>query len=392
MSSLEGTPLETNNLLVRRYFHPLHSAVVLGLIALLLPPGWLSARSWEWGIRWLYILILSFLISSLLTPVSIYLAFRLGVLDIPDYRKTHRMPVPRLGGLAVFSALLLTVGRNFQFSTEISGLMIAASLIFVTGFIDDARGLSARVRLIVQVLASLILVGFGVRITFIPAIPGEAILETLITVVWMVGLTNAFNFLDGIDGLAAGMGAVCALLFLSIAWPLRQGYVSYFTVALAGGCLGFLPFNWRPARIYLGDGGSTFIGFTLAGLAIMGSWANNNFLVALSTPLLILSIPIFDMIYTTVSRVHGGKVHNVREWLEYVGRDHFHHRLMNLGMNEKQTVGFILMVNLCLGLASLTVRYTANLLGAALLLSQAFLIFIIITSLMILGRRTPPAT
>ncbi len=367
---------------------PAYWFVVLGLLALLLPPGWLSARSWEWGARWLYILLLAFLLCSLLTPLCIPLAFRLKILDMPAARKMHHEPIPRLGGLAVFLSVLIAVGRNFQFSRELAVLMAAAGLIFATGLVDDARGLSARVRLLSQVAASLLLVFSGIRITFVPHIPGELFLEALITVVWMVGITNAINFLDGIDGLAAGMGTLCALLFLSISWPTRQGYVSYFTVALAGACLGFLPYNWRPARIFLGDAGSTFIGFILAGLAVMGSWADQYPLVALSTPLLILSIPIFDMIYTTVSRVRNGQVHNVKEWLEYVGKDHFHHRLMKLGMTEKQAVGFILLVNLCLGLASITIRYAADPLGAGLLLFQAFLIFLIITALMLLGRQT----
>jgi UDP-GlcNAc:undecaprenyl-phosphate GlcNAc-1-phosphate transferase len=374
---------------MRDYFRPLHLVVVCVLIGLLLPPGWLSARSWEWGLRWLYILVLSFLLSSLITPLSIYLAYKIGILDIPDKRKMHAVPIPRLGGFGVFMAVVLTIGRNFQFSQELTGLMVAGSLIYGVGVLDDTLGLSARFRLAAQLAAALIVVAFGIRITFIPHIPGEIFWEALITVIWMVGITNAINFLDGIDGLASGMGALCALLFLSIAWPSRQGHVSFFTVALAGGCLGFLPYNWRPARIFLGDAGSTFIGFTLAGLAIMGSWgADHNPLVALTTPLLVLSIPIFDMIYTTVSRIKNGKVNNVKQWLEYVGKDHFHHRLMNLGMTEKQTVAFILVLNLCLGLASVTIRHTDTSLGAGLLMFQAFLIFIMITSLMLLGRQS----
>lgn len=358
------------------------------LLGMLLPPGWLSAQTWEWGLRWAYILTISFLLSYLMTPLAISLAFRWGILDVPDARKIHAHPIPRLGGLAIFLAVLFSMARNFQFSRELSGLMLAASLIYLAGLVDDKRGLSAVARLVVQLAASLIVVAFGVRITFLPAMPGEVFLEGLITVVWMVGITNAINFLDGIDGLASGMGGLCALLFLAIAWPLRQSYVSFFTVALAGGCLGYLPYNWNPARIFLGDAGSTFIGFTLAGLAVMGSWAYHNPLVALSTPLLILSIPIFDMIYTTISRVRNGQVRSLREWLEYAGKDHFHHRLMHLGMNVKQTVGFILMVNLCLGLASITIRHSATAVGAALLLFQSFLFFLVIVTLMLLGRQS----
>lgn len=369
------------------HFRSYHLIVLALLLGLLLPPGWLSAVAWELGIRWVFVLGLAFLLSFLLTPLCVALAFRSGILDVPSERKIHSRPIPRLGGLAIFLSVLFSVGRNLQFSKALTGLVCSAGLVYLVGLWDDARGLSARTRLLAQVAAALMLVSFGVHVTFIPKIPGEVFLETLITVLWMVGITNAINFLDGVDGLASGMGALCALLFLAITWPTRQSHVSFFTVALAGACLGYLPYNWNPAKIFLGDAGSTFIGFSLAGLAIMGTWAHSNPLLAMSTPLLILSIPIFDMIYTTISRVRNGLVHNVKEWLEYTGKDHFHHRLMNLGLNVPQTVGFILMVNLSLGLASVTVRQMATPIGALLLMCQALLIFLMIVVLMLLGRR-----
>lgn len=372
------------------HFRSHHLIVLALLLGLLLPPGWLSALTWELGVRWVFVLIIAFLLSFLMTPFCIALGFRWGVLDVPSARKIHNKPIPRMGGMAIFLSVIFSVGRNLQFSRELTGLVIAAGLVFLVGLWDDSRGLAAGKRIFAQIVAALILVASGVHVTFIPKIPGEMFLETLITVIWMVGITNAINFLDGVDGLASGMGALCALLFLAITWPTRQSHVSFFTVALAGACLGYLPYNWNPARIFLGDAGSTFIGFSLAGLAIMGTWAHSNPLIAMTTPLLILSIPIFDMIYTTVSRVRNGLVHNVKEWLEYTGKDHFHHRLMNLGLNVPQTVGFILMVNLSLGLASVTVRQMATPLGAALLLGQAFLIFLMIVVLMLMGRRTAP--
>ncbi|HRY29190.1 MAG TPA: hypothetical protein P5079_04040, partial [Elusimicrobiota bacterium] len=168
---------------IRGHLRAGHIAVLLVLLALLLPPGWLSAKSWEWGLRWLYVLLLAFLASSLLTPLCIALAHRFDILDIPDARKTHGRPIPRLGGLAIFLSVLLTVGRNFQFSRELTGLITAGTLIFVTGLIDDARGLSAKFRLAAQVAAALILVFFNVHITFVPpSVPGEHLWEILITV------------------------------------------------------------------------------------------------------------------------------------------------------------------------------------------------------------------
>jgi len=176
------------------------------------------------------------------------------------------------------------------------------------------------------------------------------------------------------------------LLFFAIAWETRQSALAFMTVSLMGACLGYLPLNWNPARIYLGDSGSTLIGFLLAGIAVMGSWAVDNPIVALSTPLLILSIPIFDMFYTTLSRVKNKRVRTVKEWLEYTGKDHFHHRLLNLGLSTPQATLFILMVNICLGLSALEARRTESQFDAGLLMIQAAIIFGIITVLMLLGR------
>jgi UDP-GlcNAc:undecaprenyl-phosphate GlcNAc-1-phosphate transferase len=192
--------------------------------------------------------------------------------------------------------------------------------------------------------------------------------------------------MDGIDGLASSMGTVCSLLFLGIAWNSNQYEVAFLSAALAGACSGFLTVNWYPARMFLGDGGSTLIGFLLGCLAVYGSWATGNPAVALSTPLLVLGIPIFDLIYTTVSRIKNGQVSTVREWLEYTGKDHFHHRLMNLGLGVRQTVSFILLLNLCLGLGAWTVRHTASTSGTIFLLLQSVMIFSIVVVLMLLGR------
>jgi UDP-GlcNAc:undecaprenyl-phosphate GlcNAc-1-phosphate transferase len=182
------------------------------------------------------------------------------------------------------------------------------------------------------------------------------------------------------------MVMLCSMLFFLIAWPSRQSYLAYVTIAIVGACLGFLPYNWKPARIFLGDAGATFLGFMIAGIAVMGSWAHNNPMVAISTPLLILGIPIFDMIYTTVSRVKNGSVRTFRQWLEYAGRDHFHHRLMHLGLSDRQMVVFVWVLNLCLGIGALVIRDTGTK-GSVLLLIQSVIIFLIIVVLMLLGRQ-----
>lgn len=360
-------------------------AVLVALLALL-PPGGFSAWTWTEGLRWSYLFLISMSAVFLLAPASAWLAARIGAIDYPSERKVHTAPVPRIGGLAVYLAFMAALLRNQQFSREIYGIMIGGTIIFALGFFDDWKGLSARTRLFWQTVAALTVTFFGLHLSFTLKLPLGQALSAALSVVWLVGIVNAFNFMDGIDGLASAMGAVCALLFLGIGWNSSQYPLAFVSAALAGACAGFLRMNWRPARIFLGDSGSTFIGFILGCLALYGSWATDNPAVAFSTPLLVLGIPIFDIIYTTVSRIRNGSVRNVREWLEYAGKDHFHHRLMKLGLSVPQTVGFVVLLNICLGLGAWTIRHTASTAGTWLLLSQSVLIFLIVVVLMLLGR------
>ncbi|MEA3307430.1 MAG: MraY family glycosyltransferase, partial [Elusimicrobiota bacterium] len=314
--------------------------IALILLLALFPVGGFSAWTWESGIRWFYLFIIATFIGAVLTPLTMVLARRIGAMDYPGDRKIHSKVVPRLGGLAVYAAFIFTVIRSYQFCNEVIGILIGATIIFILGVVDDIKNLTARTRLFWQFAASLIVVFSGLHVSFTGQMVFGKIFSYAISVIWLVGITNAFNFMDGIDGLALSMGAICSLLFLGIAWNSDQYMVSFLSASLAGGCIGLLQANWRPAKVFLGDGGSTFIGFILACLALAGSWATNNTIVALSTPILILGIPIFDIIYTTISRMKNGKITNVREWLEYASTDHFHHRLMNLGLGVESTVGF----------------------------------------------------
>ncbi len=359
--------------------------ILIVLTILLLQP--LGGR-WAWliNLRWLYVFVLAFFISALCTDFAIGIAHRFNLLDYPDERKKHSNPTPRIGGIAVFFAVVIAVVRNLQFSKELTHLLIGASLIYALGLLDDIKPQKAALRLFVQLAAAFIVVVGGVRITAVPHLPFELLIEYVITIIWLIGIANALNFLDGINGLAAGMAAICSLLFFAASGPEPQTYLSYAIMALAGGCAGFLPKNMK-GKIFLGDAGATFIGFFLAGLAVMGTWAEKNPLVAVSTPLLILSIPIFDMIYTTVSRIKNGSVKTFKEWLEYTGRDHLHHRLLKMGFNDISTLFFILLLNLMLGLGAMTIKHAGSL-GSIYLLSQTTLIFILIVMLMLAGRET----
>ena len=205
---------------------------------------------------------------------------------------------------------------------------------------------------------------------------------------WIIGITNAMNFFDGMDGLAGGLGALISFFLGIVAFQTNQPFLGWVAVAMMGGCLGFLPFNFRlkgQARIFLGDAGSTVIGFLLACIAVYGDWAEGNPVVALLSPVLIFWILIFDMVHITVERILTGKVLNFWQWLEYVGRDHLHHRLANAKKRKKKSVLFIYLMCLCLGSSAIVLR-NARSIDAILLIIQASIIVILITVLERRGR------
>ena len=350
----------------------------------------------EWFLKlghwWLCILLRAFCVAFLMTPVSIVLARRLDVMDRPDHaRKLHLRPTPRLGGLAVVVAVLLVTARYALTSTPLLLILIGALAVYLLSLSDDFTPLPAAFRLAIQLGICLLLIAGGIELHTIPNfIPGSRVMNDVLTVLWIVGLVNAVNFMDGIDGLAGSLGFVGAAFFLLIGWETRQSFLAALTAALAGACLGFLPYNWNPAVTFLGDGGATVIGFLLASVAVWGSWSEGDPVVSLSTPLLILAVPIFDMIYITASRVKNGSVRSVRGWLEYVGRDHLHHRLLKLGMSQRQAVAFIAALSAVLGLSALTIRADSHVVESGFMVLQSVFIFIIIATLMIVGREKTP--
>jgi UDP-GlcNAc:undecaprenyl-phosphate GlcNAc-1-phosphate transferase len=336
--------------------------------------------------RWLFLLVFSFLLAFLLTKVVKRVATKIEILDHPNDRKIHKKPIPLLGGLAIYVSFVITIFLNFNFSIELKGVIIGGTIILVIGLIDDVKHLPANWKLIGQVIASSTLILFGVKLSFLPSTWWGVGGEVLLTIIWVVGITNAVNFFDGMDGLAAGLAVVCSLSFFIVAQMTGQPYLGYLTIALAGSSLGFLKFNFKPASIFLGDAGSTFLGFTLAGIAIMGGWAEKDPKVALSLPILVLSVFIFDMIYITIARIFKGVVRSLKEWIEYTGKDHLHHRLLTLGFGEKQTVLLIYLIAACLGIGGINLRATEDI-KIYFELLQALFIFIIIVFLMIAGHK-----
>ena len=337
-------------------------------------------------IRWLFLFAFSFLLSFLLTPLIRVMAIKLKILDMPDSRKIHKTAIPLLGGLVIYISYVMTLFLNFSFSIQLKGVVLGGTIILFLGLIDDIRGLPAGMKLLSQILASCTLIISGVKMSFLPNTWWGQGGEILLTIVWVVGITNAVNFFDGMDGLATGLVAICSLCFFTITLITGQSYLGFLNIALAGSCLGFLKFNFKPASIFLGDAGSTFLGFTIAAIAVMGGWAEKNPKIALSVPLLVLSVFIFDVVYISVARIIQGVVRNFKEWIEYTGKDHLHHRLVSFGFNEVQTVILIYLITACLGIGGINLIAVGDL-RVYFEFLQGFFILTIIVVLMLAGRR-----
>src|SRR5436309_6406032 len=261
----------------------------------------------------------------------------------------------------------------------------------LAGALDDTRGLSARLRLGLQLSCSLVVIAAGVRLNLLPGPVGVAG-NVLLSVLWIVGITNAYNFIDGMDGLAPSLGALIALLMGLVASLSGQPGLAVACAALAGALLGFLPHNLRsgrPASIFLGDSGSASVGFLLAALAIKEDWAEGDPLVSLATPVLLFSVLIYDMIQTTVSRVVTGRVRSFREWIDYVGRDHIHHRFTDLLGHPRRALVLILSLALGLGLCALGL-HRGDGAEAVIFLVHGALVLLVVAVLEGSARRAAP--
>ncbi len=359
-------------------------------VVVLLLPG-VRTRFGTVGLGWAYLAALAAAIAFFVVPVVRRIAFAMGALDAPSARKVHVVPTPLLGGLAVYFGFAVTVLINFSFSRDLKGVAVGATIVVALGVLDDIWDLPAPVKLAGQVAGAAVAMAYGVTLSVVPNwLPAAFALNAVLTLLWFLTVTNAVQFLDGMDGLAAGLGVIAAVFFSVTALQTGQPYVFFLSAPLVGACLGFLPFNFRPggARIFLGDSGASFIGFTLAGLAVMGEWANDDPLVALLTPALILAVPLFDIAFVGVVRVVTGKVHSVREWLAYTGKDHIHHRFEALGLTKPQSVFLLYFIAITLGFSAILLKQ-ATPREAAVILIQAGCVLAIIAILEGVGRGRP---
>ncbi|MFH1954204.1 MAG: MraY family glycosyltransferase [Pseudomonadota bacterium] len=335
------------------------------------------------GYRWLYILGLSFGLCFSTIPLLRRIAIKWEILDEPDHRKIHGSPTPLLGGCGVFLAFVLGILINGIYSVELIVILLASAIVFTVGIVDDIREIPASIKLLIQLLSAGLVISFGITVTVIPLSLGliGKVGNIVLTLLWIIGITNGMNFLDGMDGAAAGTGAIISFFLGILAFLTEQPFLGWVSLSMMGGCLGFLPYNLKmkeKASIFLGDGGSTFIGFVLATLAVYGDWwvGDTNPIVSFASPVLIFWVLISDMIYITGHRILRKKVLNLRDWIEYVGNDHLHHRLSMVLGDKKKAVFFIYGVAVTLGISALVLRH-ADTLNAALLLIQAVFIVIL---------------
>ncbi len=364
---------------------------VLSLAVLVLPST--RALFFNAGLRWQYIFVFSFLAACFLTPLCRALALRLKVLDRPDWRKIHDQPTPLLGGVAVFAAFSAALYLNNVFLPGMKSLLLGATLIFIMGLLDDVKPLPALLKFALQVGIALVVIVMGdIHLTFFYHSAWAPLVNIPLTVLWMVGLTNAMNFFDGIDGLATALSVICALFLGILAFNTHQPALGWFAVAAVGACVGFIPHNFRlgkSALIFLGDAGSTFLGFTLAGLAVLGQWSMTSQFVSLASPVLIFGVLIFDMVYVNLSRIKNRQARSFTELLTCVNKDHLHHRLLFLGFARKEVVFIISTISVCLGMSAFIIM-DQKVIEALLGLFQALLILGLVVALMLKGRERAP--
>jgi UDP-GlcNAc:undecaprenyl-phosphate GlcNAc-1-phosphate transferase len=356
------------------------------------------------------VLVAAFAIAWVLVPVAGWFARRYGVMDAPGPRKIHQTPTPRIGGVAVyvaFTAVVLTgffavpllaeipwvrtnlagpvamLQEAYRVESKLAALLGGATLVFVVGVLDDVLGSRFKVgwKMAGQVVAAVVLVAGGIRTDFMP----HDALDVVVTLVWVVGITNAFNLLDNMDGLSAGVALVASLVLLLNAWLLGGFFMSLVYVALIGSLLGFLVYNWHPASIFLGDSGSLFIGFVLASLTLLQryvSHASSTYFPVLM-PVLVLALPILDTTTVTFIRIREGRP-------IYVGDSrHLSHRLVSLGMRPPLAVFTIYLISLGLGLGAVGLAH-ASFTDALIILVQAVAVVAVVLILLFYERRTEP--
>ena len=308
---------------------------------------------------WLRILLAAaaaFLVSYLLTPPVRRFAVSIGAIDMPNERRVNKEPIPRGGGIAVFVGFTAAMLLFTELTKPVAGILLGSFIIALVGFIDDVCDLNPWLKLLGQVLAAAVAIYFGVTLNAITSLalsPSAASfinvngwVASAITLFWIVGCTNAVNLIDGLDGLASGISAISALTMLVVSLMVSDLNVTVILGCILGACAGFLPYNINPAKIFLGDVGSQFLGFVLATASTLGLFKMHAAITFL-VPLLALAVPLADTVFAIVRRISKGQSPFKAD------KGHFHHRLLRMGLNQKQVVSILWGITAIMGLVSI---------------------------------------
>ncbi|MGM7702928.1 glycosyltransferase family 4 protein [Pseudalkalibacillus sp. Hm43] len=330
-----------------------------------------------------------FLISVLLVPVVSLIAHKINAVDKPNWRKVHRKAIPRLGGLAIILSNMIGF-FYLKISLPNLGMMtIAFSIIIAIGVLDDVFQLPAKIKLIGQVTAAFLAVHAGVRITYISLpftdnrLEYAGIIGYILTIIWIVSITNSINLVDGLDGLAAGISCISLFVIMIMAIEKNDMTVFLWSLTLIAATLGFLVYNINPAKIFLGDTGSLFLGFSIALLSVLGFFKSIT-LFSLVVPFIILGVPIFDTLSAIIRRILNNQSFSEPD------KSHLHHRLLAMGFSHRNTVWLIYLLSALFGLAAITF-------SRATIWLSLIIVILLIVSVQIVGeiielygkRRTP---
>lgn len=308
---------------------------------------------------------IALILSLLLVPGVAKLAIRIGAVDKPNARKVHTKIMPRMGGLAIYVSFFVVLFLSQSMTQQLFGLFLGGTVLVIVGIIDDMKDIPAKVKLCGQIVAACIVVAFGVRVDFMTNIfHGDtfflSVFSIPVTIIWIVSIINAVNLIDGLDGLAAGISIIAATTMAIVGYASGQTAMASMAMILIGATLGFLRYNFHPAKIFMGDTGSMFLGYNLAVFAVLGV-AKSFTLLSLVTPILVLAIPILDTLFAIIRRKMNHKP------IFKPDKHHLHHCLLNYGFSHRDTVLIIYAVSAILALCGLIMTYLNSTQGICLL-------------------------
>lgn len=311
-------------------------------------------------------------LSYFFTPPVKNFAHKVGAIDVPkDARRMHKKPIPRLGGLAIYGGFLCSILIFGQLDETMLCVLLGAAIIVALGIFDDVLALGAKLKFVVQIVAAAIPVCIGdlqiglfTNLNPLSDMPFVhlGILAVPVTIIWIVGITNAVNLIDGLDGLAVGVSSIAAITMLAVALLTGNMPIAITMAALAGACIGFMPYNLNPAKIFMGDTGSTFLGYMLATVSIMGLFKFYA-VISFAVPFLILGLPIFDTANAIIRRVAAGRSPMSPD------RGHVHHKLIDMGFNQKQAGAILYAISATLGLTAVVLTSSGEVKAIVLLLA-----------------------